>query len=183
MFVKELTLKIPVSFTEPQIFINHCLLTKIYVERGNTQMDRGEIEAGRNHCQRCVSDRANSWTLYWWWLDFKLFCFTWHKHTISTHRFRNTLARHLRAKMLHVPLKMFNLRLQTIDYYSHIHLSDCNTVFWYQLDGVYSVVEWSAMVLVGADAADISEHYSCLKGKKWKIVHSNKSDRSDDTYI
>lgn len=26
----------PVSFTEPQIFINHCLLTKIYVERGET---------------------------------------------------------------------------------------------------------------------------------------------------
>lgn len=37
-----------VSFTESQIFINHCLLTKIYVEgRGNTQMDRGEREEER----------------------------------------------------------------------------------------------------------------------------------------
>lgn len=37
-----------VSFTESQIFINHCLLTKIYVERrGNTQMDRGERERER----------------------------------------------------------------------------------------------------------------------------------------
>ena len=48
----------PVSFTEPQIFINHCLLTKIYVERGETHKWRerererereseGEREAGR----------------------------------------------------------------------------------------------------------------------------------------
>ena len=39
------TLSKPVSFTEPQIFINHCLLTKIYVERGkHTNGQRRERE-------------------------------------------------------------------------------------------------------------------------------------------
>lgn len=170
----------PVSFTEPQIFINHCLLTKIYVERrkhtnGQRRERERKREAGRRvtvcdvlvtavtHCNGC-------------WFILHRVNITWHKHTHIYRPFWNTHT-HSHTSMglacvcdqqgstsgFNTPgyklFRYFNTLIYTFTDGNTVFMDHCcsdtcygfNSFLCRPFTGVYSVLEWRAMIPVGAD--------------------------------
>lgn len=172
-----------VSFTEPQIFINHCLLTKIYVERGkhsNGQRRERERQVGVTVCDVLATavTHCNGVGVY----------FTGsisHGTNIhlSTHRFWNTHTHShtINGPTVHVWPTGLNLRLQhpwlqtILDALIHSYTPLQMVILWSwsivaaipvmasisflcrPFGGIDSVLEWSAMI-----PTDDVEHYSSL---------------------